>query len=181
MCARARACASPSPRRSGVGLADSSLAPSRPPLAQPHLRRMVYLFLKEVAESTSSEEIIIVVASLTKDINSPEDLYRGNAIRVLAKIIDVRARALRETASGEQRLRPGTLAPLPCLISLHCVASRRVAQSSMLGQLERYIRQAVVDKSPLVASSALLSAIHFWQARARAGGAGRGAERGGRG
>ena len=63
---------------------------------------MTYLFLKEVAESTDSAEIIIVVASLTKDMNSQNDIYRANSIRVLCKIID----------------------------------------AGMLGQIERYIRQA---------------------------------------
>eukprot|EP00499_Haloplacidia_sp_CaronLabIsolate_P010357 CAMPEP_0196771302 /NCGR_PEP_ID=MMETSP1104-20130614/1604_1 /TAXON_ID=33652 /ORGANISM="Cafeteria sp., Strain Caron Lab Isolate" /LENGTH=729 /DNA_ID=CAMNT_0042141421 /DNA_START=336 /DNA_END=2522 /DNA_ORIENTATION=+ len=87
----------------------------------PHLRRMMYLFIKEVAESTASEEVVIVVASLTKDMNSKEDLFRANAIRVLTKIID----------------------------------------SSMLGQLERYIRQAIVDKTPMVASAALVAGLRF--------------------
>lgn len=41
-----------------------------------------------------ASQVIIVVSSLTKDMNSSEDLYRGNAIRVLAKIIDVRWPAL---------------------------------------------------------------------------------------
>uniref|UniRef100_A0A7S3LLT2 Coatomer subunit gamma n=1 Tax=Aplanochytrium stocchinoi TaxID=215587 RepID=A0A7S3LLT2_9STRA len=82
-----------------------------------NLRRMTYLFLKEVAESTDSEDIIIVISSLTKDMNSSVDLYRANAIRVLCKIID----------------------------------------AQMLGQIDRYIRQAVVDRNALVSSSALIS------------------------
>lgn len=84
-----------------------------------NLRRMTYLFLKEFAESTKSDNIIIVISSLTKDINNSDvKLYRANAIRVLCKIID----------------------------------------TQMLNQIERYIKQAVVDKSPLIASSALISA-----------------------
>jgi len=80
------------------------------------LRRMTYLFIKEVAESTDPENVIIVIQSLTKDMNSQVDLYRANAIRVLCKIID----------------------------------------ASILGQIDRYIKQAVVDRSPLVSSSALI-------------------------
>lgn len=84
-----------------------------------NLRRMTYLFLKEFAESTENDNIIIVISSLTKDINNSDiKLYRANAIRVLCKIID----------------------------------------TQMLNQIERYIKQAVVDKSPLIASSALVSA-----------------------
>ncbi|GBG34466.1 Coatomer subunit gamma [Hondaea fermentalgiana] len=80
------------------------------------LRRMTYLFIKEVAESTDPENVIIVIQSLTKDMNSDVDLYRANAIRVLCKIID----------------------------------------ASILGQIERYIKQALVDRNPLVSASALI-------------------------
>uniref|UniRef100_A0A7S1GAC4 Coatomer subunit gamma n=1 Tax=Bicosoecida sp. CB-2014 TaxID=1486930 RepID=A0A7S1GAC4_9STRA len=89
-----------------------------------NLRRMVYLFLKEVAEVTDAGEIIIVHSSLTKDMNQNQDthLYRANALRVLRKIID----------------------------------------STMLGQNERYIKQAIVDKHDLVASSALVAGLHLF-------------------
>lgn len=80
------------------------------------LRRMTYLFIKEVAESTEPENVIIVIQSLTKDMNSNVDLYRANAIRVLCKIID----------------------------------------ASILGQIDRYIKEAVVDKNPLVSASSLI-------------------------
>lgn len=53
-----------------------------------------------------------------KDMNSKQDLYRANAIRVLFKIID----------------------------------------SGLLTQIERYLKQAVVDKNSVVASSALVRA-----------------------
>ncbi|CAN0579058.1 unnamed protein product, partial [Ectocarpus sp. 12 AP-2014] len=48
-------------------------------------------------------------------MNSSEDLYRANSIRVLSRIIDV----------------------------------------TMLGAIERYLKQAIVDKNSLVSSSAL--------------------------
>jgi coatomer protein complex subunit gamma len=86
-----------------------------------NLRRMMYLFIKEVALTTAPDEIIIVTASLTKDMNCNTDLYRANSIRVLCKIID----------------------------------------TQMLGAIERYIKQAIVDKNALVASSALVSGIHL--------------------
>ena len=82
------------------------------------LRRMTYLFLKEVAETTQSEEIIIVTASLTKDMNSAVDMFRANAIRVLCKIVE----------------------------------------ANMLMQIERYMKQAMVDKDDQVAAAALMSA-----------------------
>lgn len=50
---------------------------------------MVYLVLKEL--TTMADDVIIVMSSLTKDMNSKADLYRANAIRVLTGITDVRA------------------------------------------------------------------------------------------
>ncbi|TMW68846.1 hypothetical protein Poli38472_006314 [Pythium oligandrum] len=86
-----------------------------------NLRRMMYLFIKEVAEATAADEVIIVTQSLTKDMSSDVDLYRANAIRVLCRIID----------------------------------------GSMLNAIERFMKQAIVDRNALVASSALVSGIHF--------------------
>lgn len=51
------------------------------------LRRMVYLLIKNLP--VSEKEIFIVTSSLTKDMNSANDCYRANAIRVLSKIIDL--------------------------------------------------------------------------------------------
>lgn len=56
-----------------------------------NLRRMVYLFLKEVADATNPAELIIVVQSLCQDMNksdSKSELYRANACRVLCRILD---------------------------------------------------------------------------------------------
>ncbi|DBA02873.1 TPA: hypothetical protein N0F65_005900 [Lagenidium giganteum] len=86
-----------------------------------NLRRMMYLFIKEVAEATAADEVIIVTQSLTKDMSSDVDLYRANAIRVLCRIID----------------------------------------GSMLTAIERYMKQAIVDRNALVASSALVSGMHL--------------------
>ncbi|CCI47577.1 unnamed protein product [Albugo candida] len=88
-----------------------------------HLRRMMYLFIKEVAEATAADEVIIVTQSLTKDMSSEVDLYRANALRVLCRIID----------------------------------------GSMLNAIERYIKQAIVDRNAIVASSALVSGLHLIQ------------------
>lgn len=83
------------------------------------LRRMMYLMLKDL--STISDDVIIVISSLTKDINSKIELCHANAIRVLCKIAD----------------------------------------SSLLPQLERFLKQSLVDKDPHVASAALVSGIHL--------------------
>jgi coatomer subunit gamma len=87
-----------------------------------NLRRMMYLFIKEIAETCNPDDVIIVTSSLTKDMNTGEDLYRANSMRVLAKIID----------------------------------------SAMLGAIERYIKQAIVDRNAFVAASALMSGVRLF-------------------
>ena len=86
------------------------------------LRRMMYLFIKEIAETCNPDDVIIVTSSLTKDMNKGEDLFRANAMRVLAKIID----------------------------------------STMLGAIERYLKQAIVDRNAFVASSALMAGLRLF-------------------
>jgi coatomer protein complex subunit gamma len=86
------------------------------------LRRMVYLFIKDVAETCNPDDVIIVTSCLTKDMTCDVDLYRGNALRVLVRIVD----------------------------------------AAMLGAIERYVKQAVVDSSGQVSSSALVSATHLF-------------------
>lgn len=66
--------------------------------------------------------MIIVTSCLTKDMTCDVDLYRGNALRVLTRIVD----------------------------------------AAMLGAIERYVKQAVVDSSGQVSSSALVSASHLF-------------------
>lgn len=88
------------------------------------LRRMVYLFIKDVAETCNADDVIIVTSCLTKDMTCDVDLYRANALRVLVRIVD----------------------------------------AAMLGAIERYVKQAVVDSSGQVSSSALISASHLFQA-----------------
>ena len=88
------------------------------------LRRMVYLFIKDVAETCDPDDVIIVTSCLTKDMTCDVDLYRGNALRVLVRIVD----------------------------------------AAMLGAIERYVKQAIVDSSGQVASSALVSSLHLFAA-----------------
>jgi len=86
------------------------------------LRRMVYLFIKDVAETCNPDDVIIVTSCLTKDMTCDVDLYRANALRVLVRIVD----------------------------------------AAMLGAIERYVKQAIVDSSGQVSSSALVSACHLF-------------------
>jgi hypothetical protein len=42
----------------------------------------------------------------------------------------------------------------------------RIIDSTLLTQIERYLKQAIVDKNPVVASAALVSGIYLLQVRA---------------
>lgn len=55
----------------------------------PSLRQMVYLILKELANT--AEDVIMSTSIIMKDTSVGSDiLYRANAIRALCRIIDVR-------------------------------------------------------------------------------------------
>merc|ERR1719201_1946741 len=47
---------------------------------------MVYLVIKSL--EVSETEVFMVTGSLTKDMNSTNDCYRANSIRVLSRILD---------------------------------------------------------------------------------------------
>merc|ERR1719386_523954 len=50
------------------------------------LRRMVYLISKEL--EPSEQEVFMIMSCLIKDMNSKNDCYRANSIRVLSRILD---------------------------------------------------------------------------------------------
>jgi len=78
------------------------------------LRRMVYLVIKELEPSEA--EVFICISCLIKDMNSKNDCFRANSLRVLSRILD----------------------------------------ATMVAQIDRYLKTAIVDKNPFVASSALV-------------------------
>ena len=49
---------------------------------------MVYLVIKEL--SRNQENVFVVINCLSKDMTGNVDMFRANAIRVYAKVIDVR-------------------------------------------------------------------------------------------
>jgi hypothetical protein len=88
------------------------------------LRRMVYLCIKDLAETCKPDDIIIATKCLIKDfVTCDADIYRGNALRVLVRIV----------------------------------------AATMLGTIEPYIKQAIVDSSGQVSSSELVSASHLFE------------------
>lgn len=85
-----------------------------------HLRRLVYLVIKELR--VASDSSLIVVSCLSKDMTSTCDPFRANSIRVLAKIMD----------------------------------------PSMVSGIERFMKQAIVDRNPVIVSSTLVAAQHIY-------------------
>ena len=51
------------------------------------LRRMTYLVLREIANTKLVDSVLIIIASLSKDMMSPVENYRANSIRVLCGIL----------------------------------------------------------------------------------------------
>lgn len=86
----------------------------------PLLRRMVYLLIKELGKN--QDNVFIVINCLSKDMTGSMELFQGNAIRVLSKVID----------------------------------------STMLASMERFIKQAIVDRNSFVSSSALIAGEHLF-------------------
>jgi coatomer subunit gamma len=100
---------------------------------------MIYLSIKEM--STVANDVIIVTSSLTRDMTGKEDSHRGPAIRALCKITDVRF--------------------LSCVTLVLCTVRFRCRQASMMQSVERYMKQAIVDKLASVSSAALTSSVHL--------------------
>lgn len=121
------------------------------------------------AQECSSESFLFPI-SLTKDMTGKDDNYRGPAVRALCQITDVSA-AVPLGSPG-----PFTFPTFPhstshsafyaCAsplshsqwLSLSAGVSLSL-QSTMLQAIERYMKQAIVDKVPSVSSSALVSSL----------------------
>ncbi|KAI9339930.1 adaptin N terminal region-domain-containing protein [Obelidium mucronatum] len=84
------------------------------------LRQAVYLLIKEL--TTVAEDVIMVTASLSKDLTAKSEISKANAIRALCKITD----------------------------------------ASMIQGIERFLKQAIVDKNHAISSAALVSSLHLF-------------------
>lgn len=69
-CQNSLSCNAPQKEASDVFFAATKLFQAK----DPHLRRMVYLCIKDICPG--SDEVIIVTSSLMKDMNSKVELYR---------------------------------------------------------------------------------------------------------
>jgi hypothetical protein len=141
-----------------------------------HLRRMVYLCIKDICPG--SDEVIIVTSSLMKVMGGARRGCTCTGRRVAARRMQgagCRAQdAGRSSAAGvcqgasltrRRRLLPGGPQDMNSKVDLYRSNAIRVLcsiiDSQLLAQIERYLKQAVVDKSPVVASAVLVSALHL--------------------
>ena len=99
------------------------------------LRRLVYLGIKEL----SSIDVIIETSSLTKDMTGKEDCYRAAAIRALCTITD----------------------PVMLQVKKRNSVNRKQYFIFCVQAIERYMKQAIVDRNPAVSSAALVSSLHL--------------------
>jgi len=111
-----------------------------------------------------AEDVIIVTSSLQKDMNAKgEQMYRSNAVRALCKITDVRFFLSFFFSS----FIPAFFSDLNLTLN-HCNYFGMQSllcffcQSSLIAGIERFLKQAIVDKQTSVASAALVSSMHLW-------------------
>lgn len=111
----------------------------------------------------NTDLILYVCLSLTKDMTGKEDVYRGPAIRALCRITDVSLNCLKTHLALCNRLYflsvRNKLQWNWCKWSFQLCFFHLVHQTTMLQAIERYMKQAIVDKVPSVSSSALVSSL----------------------
>jgi coatomer protein complex subunit gamma len=115
----------------------------------PILRRMVYLGIKSLARV--AEDVIIVTSSLTKDMTGKEDRYTIQSHR--KKYSSFRNKKLILNSFRASAIRA------LCTVT---------TDPFMLQSFERYMKQAIVDKSAAISSAALVASLQ--QAEGHTGG-----------
>ncbi|CAG9315276.1 unnamed protein product [Blepharisma stoltei] len=84
----------------------------------PHIRKMLYLLLKEL--SPKEGEVFMITSSLSRDVSTSDNpYYRASALRVMARILD----------------------------------------PSLLIQMERFIKNSIVDNNDTVSSAAMIAGL----------------------
>jgi coatomer protein complex subunit gamma len=107
---------------------------------------MLYLIIKELAQQ--AENSFAAANSLLKAMSSnTSDEFKSHAMRSLRRITDVGLFFF-------IGLFAFTLTPI-------CINHHLSIQASMFGAMDRHLKQAVVDQSASIASSALVSGLHL--------------------
>jgi coatomer protein complex subunit gamma len=116
-----------------------------------HLRRLIYLVIKEL--TVDSDESLIVVSSLSKDMTSQVDLFRGNSIRVLAKIMDANM-----VTQIDRFLQQAIVNQNPFIVVSTLVAAQHILYKGGLDTVKRWvneIQEALSSRSLMVQYHAL--------------------------
>mmetsp|Transcript_2420 Transcript_2420/g.3318 ORF Transcript_2420/g.3318 Transcript_2420/m.3318 type:complete len:903 (-) Transcript_2420:132-2840(-) len=115
-----------------------------------HLRRMVYLALKNLP--ADPEEAMMVVNCLAKDMTGRTDLYRANAIRVLAKTLHPSM-----IGSFERFMKQAIIDKDPYVVSAALLAGNHMLKSGA-DSIKRWtseVQEALNNHSPMVQLHAL--------------------------
>lgn len=123
-----------------------------------HLRRMVYLSLRNLP--ADPEEAMMAVNCLAKDMTGKTDLYRANAIRVLAKILHPSM-----VGSFERFMKQAIMDKDPYVVSAALLAGNHMFNHGA-DSIKRWIsevQQAIRNSSPMVQLHALLLLIKIKQ------------------
>lgn len=132
----------------------------------PSLRQMIYLIVKELSDK--ADDVIMVTSSLTKDINArPEDLVATGNLLLSAAARFGFGFGPSSSSSNTSSMYGGPNTPGSIIgtnVSHRACAIRalcRITDPSMLAPIERFLKQAIVDKNPSIASAALVSSYHL--------------------
>ena len=109
------------------------------------LRRMVYLVLQSLRPSET--EVFIVTSCLTKDMQSKNDCYRANAIRVLARILDPAM-----ATQIDRYIKAAVVDKVPFVSSSALVCGFQLFSSvpDMVRRWTSEIQEAMLSKHPMV-------------------------------
>ena len=119
------------------------------------LRRMTYLVLKEL--TPLAESVLIIIASLSKDMTSPVENYRANAIRVLCGILT----DINMLGQGSRLIKQSIVDQAPYVASAAIVSGYHLLQSGSPANLDvvkrwsTEIGDALNSPSPMVQYHAL--------------------------
>ena len=126
------------------------------------LRRMVYVILKDLVSLCHPSNVIIVTSCLTKDMTSSDSIYRANALRVLARIIDTPMLSALERYIKQAILESSASASLSSSTNNHGMTPLSTQQqqqqpsSSPSSVFKKYYQHN------LVSSAALVSSLHLF-------------------
>jgi coatomer protein complex subunit gamma len=123
------------------------------------LRRMVYVVLKDLITLCHPSDIIIVTSCLTKDMTSKDAIYRANALRVLARIIDASMLSAIERYIKQAILESSVpSSSITATSSSHATSTNNnMHQLSSTNSFQNYHQHG------LVSSAALVSSLHLYQ------------------